>query len=531
MAQTMLVTDGAANAAPEWVHLLPAPADGLVQTGDSRGPYTLSPFAEIITNSFADRDALEIDINHATFLAAPNGGDARAVGWIREMQARDDGLWGRVEWTEEGAKLVTSRAYRGISPVVMHASETDKRISRLANASLVNRPNLRGLTQLHQQETLMSFIQRMAKMLGLADDATEADIASSVEKALKSADGAGIRAAAADAADLARNIRLAASLGGEDDAMSVPVLPSADTAQQNNRAVANLRRLTAPPKTKQSPIAREAERERNAVMGLISGYEDELAILREIDPIQKEMLRNRETLANASAAERTQIEALITARRTETAAIETQQQMYDTLRSVGSTALDTLRESGGGLDDMFASLGNSLADLIWQATVLGEGPLASLFGSSGDGGLLGMFIGAIAPDLGGLPTKAGGGMINGPGTGTSDDVLMWGSNGEFVATAAATQKYRPILEAMNAGTLPAFAQGGPIGPTAANSIGYGGAKAADGRVEVAIRMDKLGNLFAVVERISGSVSARVVDSYDEGLPDRVREISEDTRAA
>ncbi len=141
MAQTMLVTDGAANAAPEWVHLLPAPADGLVQTGDSRGPYTLSPFAEIITNSFADRDALEIDINHATFLAAPNGGDARAVGWIREMQARDDGLWGRVEWTEEGAKLVTSRAYRGISPVVMHASETDKRISRLANTSLDNRPN------------------------------------------------------------------------------------------------------------------------------------------------------------------------------------------------------------------------------------------------------------------------------------------------------------------------------------------------------------------------------------------------------
>lgn len=185
MAQETIPVDGASKGAPEWIHLLPSPADGLVHTGDARGPYTMAPFAEIIKNSFADRDALEIDINHATFLAAPKGGDARAVGWIREMQARDDGLWGRVEWTREGARLVSSKAYRGISPVVLHPTETDKRISRLANASLVNRPNLQGLTQLHQQETPMSFTQRLAKTLGLEENATEGDISSALEKAIK----------------------------------------------------------------------------------------------------------------------------------------------------------------------------------------------------------------------------------------------------------------------------------------------------------------------------------------------------------
>lgn len=188
MAQMPINSVADDASAPEWVHLLPNPADGNVMTGDARGPYKLAPFAEIIKNSFADRDALEIDINHATFLAAPKGGDARAVGWIKEMQAREDGLWGRVEWTTEGAQLVTSKAYRGISPVVLHASETDKRISRLANASLVNRPNLRGLTQLHQQETSMSFMQRLAKLLGLNDDATEEDVAAAVQKAIKPAD-------------------------------------------------------------------------------------------------------------------------------------------------------------------------------------------------------------------------------------------------------------------------------------------------------------------------------------------------------
>lgn len=47
--------------------------------------------------------------------------------------------------------------------------------------------------------------------------------------------------------------------------------------------------------------------------------------------------------------------------------------------------------------------------------------------------------------------NAMGGYISGPGTGTSDSILRRVSNGEFIATAAATKKYRRQLEAMNAG--------------------------------------------------------------------------------
>lgn len=63
--------------------------------------------------------------------------------------------------------------------------------------------------------------------------------------------------------------------------------------------------------------------------------------------------------------------------------------------------------------------------------------------------------------------KAGGGLIVGPGTGTSDSVPIWASAGEFMMTAAATRKNRPLLEALNRGAsvyapVGKFADGGMV---------------------------------------------------------------------
>lgn len=160
----------AGEGAPEWVHLLPMAADGLIRTSDQRGPYRAIAAEALIQASFAEVDRLPIDENHAIDLAAPKGLPAPARGWIVEMQARADGIWGRVEWTDEGRDLVASRAYRGLSPVVVH--DGSKEIAGILRASLVNRPNLRGLTALHQ-ESDMNLIQRLAELLGL--DAASSD--------------------------------------------------------------------------------------------------------------------------------------------------------------------------------------------------------------------------------------------------------------------------------------------------------------------------------------------------------------------
>lgn len=163
---------------PEWIHLLPA-LQGRIETRDQRGPYLIEDAAALIAASFAEDDALLIDVNHATDVAAPRGSDAPAVGWIKAMEARADGIWGRVDWNTAGARMLREREYRGVSPVILH--DTDKRIVAITRASLVNKPNLRGLAALNAEEPQMTLLQRLAAMFGLdAQTATDDQILSAI---------------------------------------------------------------------------------------------------------------------------------------------------------------------------------------------------------------------------------------------------------------------------------------------------------------------------------------------------------------
>lgn len=165
-----------AGAAPDWVHMLPA---GEIRTVDGRGPYRVTDPAELIRLSMQGEARLPLDENHATDLAAPQGNPAPARGWVVALESRADGIWGKVDWTAAGGRLVRGRAYRSISPVIAH--RPDGTVLALLRGSLVNRPNLLGLTALHQQETTMDFLGKLRKMLGLKDDADEAAVWSALE--------------------------------------------------------------------------------------------------------------------------------------------------------------------------------------------------------------------------------------------------------------------------------------------------------------------------------------------------------------
>ena len=56
--------------------------------------------------------------------------------------------------------------------------------------------------------------------------------------------------------------------------------------------------------------------------------------------------------------------------------------------------------------------------------------------------------------------RASGGIVNGPGSETSDDIPMMLSNNEFVVNAGQTRKYRRLLEDINSDRVPHFAKGG-----------------------------------------------------------------------
>lgn len=211
---------------PEWIHLTPV---GRIETFDGRGPYLIEDPQAVIEASFAPRGDLEIDINHASFVAAPRGEEAPAQGWIKEMAVRPDGIWGRVEWTPEGRRRVAGREYRRISPVFLPDRPGGARVVAIANASLVNRQNLRGIAALNFQEDGMKPLnERLAELFGLGTTASEDDVFAAASAASAGAGGAdaelqsqmasiGVILDVADGGDIVAAVRKASTnaVGGE----------------------------------------------------------------------------------------------------------------------------------------------------------------------------------------------------------------------------------------------------------------------------------------------------------------------------
>jgi phage I-like protein len=149
-----------------------------------------------------------------------------AAGWVVAMERRDDGLWGRVRWTEAGEEAVTNGEYRFISPTWLRrdmepvapespasgpapASPARQRPVRLDSLALTNSPNLRGMVPLSNSRrsaapqtapadagpktTTNRKMKSVCSLLGLHEDAAEQAVHAEVTKLLN-------RAASAEAA-------------------------------------------------------------------------------------------------------------------------------------------------------------------------------------------------------------------------------------------------------------------------------------------------------------------------------------------
>lgn len=170
---------GLADGSDPWMHLVPA---GRFSGADGRGPYVLRDAEAVIRASMAGGKIL-LDECHSTDLAAPKGLPAPARGWIVEMQARPDGIWGRVELNAAGKGLMAERAYRGVSPAMMVTKGSPAEVRAIARASLTNDPNL-PLHNLHHKADTMSLPDLLLTRLGLKTDADEAAVAAAIGAAL-----------------------------------------------------------------------------------------------------------------------------------------------------------------------------------------------------------------------------------------------------------------------------------------------------------------------------------------------------------
>lgn len=172
-----------------WLKLIPA---GTFSGRDGRGPYQAADLERIAdtTRRYAGATDILIDYEHQSRNSQENGKPAPAAGWIKEVQARADGLYGRVEWTAAAASAIKAKEYRYISPVYFHTKAGD--VLALQTVALTNIPNLdlfevsaHTIFSAAQTTTEVS-MKRLLAALGLSEGGSEDDVLVAINSLLTS---------------------------------------------------------------------------------------------------------------------------------------------------------------------------------------------------------------------------------------------------------------------------------------------------------------------------------------------------------
>jgi phage I-like protein len=197
------------------------PADGWVQLapyGEVAAPMRLPGGEEVTITQVLNRETAEvIAAKFRATAAQPNfpgmlvdfdhfshdeDKGTRAAGWIEEVEARDDGLWGRVKFSASGKTALEGGDYRLFSPVLGFAPRDYKEGERVApvvllRGALTNDPRFKGMLPVSNRDqslsasenqtthnaTTMDYKAKLLAILGLAATATDAEIESALTPA------------------------------------------------------------------------------------------------------------------------------------------------------------------------------------------------------------------------------------------------------------------------------------------------------------------------------------------------------------
>lgn len=166
----------AKQTGPEWIKIAPR---GKFTTRDGR-VFDVDP--ELLAARFeADGVDLPIDVDHATVKKAMFGEAAPAVGWVSKLEARADGLYGKVEWLAAGLEILSARTHRYISPTLKH--DENGKAYWLHSAALVAAPAASMAAVASADLSTLkepTMLKAIAAALGLSEDASEASCLSAV---------------------------------------------------------------------------------------------------------------------------------------------------------------------------------------------------------------------------------------------------------------------------------------------------------------------------------------------------------------
>ena len=212
-----------AGAVPEWIRVLP-----LGRVVSDHGPFLVDREAmAAIVNHYKEKgNDNVIDYEHQTLkdIQAPAG------GWVKEYQVREDGLWGRIEWTDKAREYISNKEYRYISPVIV-VRKSDLRAVEIHSIGLTNAPAIHGMPPLvnktgKENGGEMEFLKLVCKALGLPETTSEDDVIKAVE-ALQAA------------GKLVANKEILDALGVPEDATKEKALEAVTALKDGGTLVAN----------------------------------------------------------------------------------------------------------------------------------------------------------------------------------------------------------------------------------------------------------------------------------------------------
>ncbi len=164
-----------------WIQALPLGNYHHPVYGDIKvTPDRITRFADNIKNKVREQD-LDIDYDH-------KAKDGRAAGWVRDADARPDGLWVLVEWTDAAASALRAKEYRYFSPEFAdeweHPKTKQKFQDVMFGGALTNRPFLKDILPINLSEVFnaekgtnsMDPLKEIAKLLGLSEDVPAEDV-------------------------------------------------------------------------------------------------------------------------------------------------------------------------------------------------------------------------------------------------------------------------------------------------------------------------------------------------------------------
>lgn len=160
-----------AMSPPAMIQIAPR---GRVEARDGRS-FEFRP-EDLVARFAADGVDIPVDLDHAS----AGGGNPHTVGWVKRLEAREDGLWAAVEWLDEGVAVLKARTRRYISPAIRHTD--DGTAIWIHSVALVAAPALAMGAVASTQATpdQEHSMKSVAAYLGLSDSASEAAILTAV---------------------------------------------------------------------------------------------------------------------------------------------------------------------------------------------------------------------------------------------------------------------------------------------------------------------------------------------------------------